>query len=219
MDELSVFPPFSPSGRRYNVSAKRILDVLVSLLLIILLSPLMGMICLAIRLTDRGPVLFRQTRVGKDGKHFQCLKFRTMVTDSDAQLRSYLATSQEARREWAVNQKLKCDPRIIAIGHFLRTSSLDELPQLFNVLIGDMSLVGPRPIVPDETHRYGDRVHHYLAMRPGITGLWQVSGRSETTYEERVKMDTLYVQNWSFQRDLIILIMTIPAVIMRKGSC
>jgi Undecaprenyl-phosphate galactose phosphotransferase WbaP len=188
-------------------------------LLLFLLAPLFAVVCLAIKATDSGPILFRQTRVGKDGKYFGCLKFRTMVCDADATLREHLARDDAARREWEETQKLKSDPRITRIGAFLRKSSLDELPQFLNVLAGDMSLVGPRPIVPSETVRYGDYLEYYLAVRPGITGLWQVSGRSMTTYAERVSLDARYVQNWGLLRDFAILAMTVPVVLTRRGSC
>jgi exopolysaccharide production protein ExoY len=219
MLQASVPLPSSRYHRRSARRAKRLLDLSLSLLLLFLLGPLLALICAAIRMFDGGPVLFRQVRVGKDGKHFICLKFRTMVLDSDARLRAHLASNEEARREWLDTQKLRSDPRITTLGTFLRKSSLDELPQLFNVLVGDMSLVGPRPILPGETYRYGEKLEHYLAVQPGITGLWQVTGRSETSYAERVLLDAQYVQNWSLLLDLVILVLTVPVVITRRGSC
>lgn len=198
---------------------KRLLDIIFSLCLLVVLGPLLLVIYAAVRLADPGPGIFKQTRVGKGGRSFVCLKFRTMVVDGEERLRQFLESNEDIRREWLLTHKLRADPRISGLGSLLRLSSLDELPQLLNVLIGDMSLVGPRPIVPAEMIRYGDRLNHYLAVKPGITGLWQVSGRSETTYDERVALDVSYVEQWSLVRDLLILIKTVPVVIARRGSC
>lgn len=199
--------------------AKRWMDVSVALLAIIALAPLMVVIAIMIRRGDGGPALFRQIRVGKDGRRFACLKFRSMVRDAESALQRHLATRPEAAREWAENQKLANDPRVTGLGNFLRRSSLDELPQLFNVLAGDMSLVGPRPIVPAECSRYGEDLKFYLAARPGITGLWQVSGRSDCSYPERVALDVAYAKNWRLTTDLVIVFRTVPAVLLRRGSC
>jgi exopolysaccharide production protein ExoY len=152
--------------------------------------------------------------VGFKGKYFDCLKFRTMVTDAPERLHQLLKSDPLAAAEWATNRKLRYDPRVTAIGAILRKSSLDELPQLFNVLKGDMSIVGPRPVTEEELIRYHHAVNAYLACRPGITGLWQVSGRSTTTYDKRIACDTFYASNWSMSLDAKILVVTIPAVLL-----
>ncbi len=187
-------------------------------LIIIFLAPLMIFIVLAVRLQDGGPVLFAQRRIGYGGRAFACLKFRTMAVDAEARLDQLLAEDPAARDEWTRDHKLRSDPRITPVGVFLRRSSLDELPQLFNVLRGEMDLVGPRPIVPSEVERYGRRIKDYYTVRPGLTGLWQVSGRSDTSYRRRVAMDTLYARSKDFAFDIRILILTIPAVLFRRGS-
>jgi exopolysaccharide production protein ExoY len=159
-----------------------------------------------------GPVLFRHKRVGFNGKRFSCLKFRTMAIDSPERLRRYLEENPAAAAEWVATRKLRNDPRVTAIGALLRKSSLDELPQLFNVLKGDMSIVGPRPITEEELGRYSEAVNAYYACRPGITGLWQVSGRSTTTFRRRVVLDSYYAHHWSMVLDAKIIMATIPAV-------
>jgi exopolysaccharide production protein ExoY len=173
---------------------------------------------LATILTSSGPALFRHKRVGFNGRHFGCLKFRTMVVDAPERLRRLLESDPAAAAEWAANRKLRYDPRVTAIGAILRKSSLDELPQLFNVLKGDMSIVGPRPVTDEELERYANSVGAYLACRPGITGLWQVSGRSTTTYNKRVACDTFYARNWSISLDLKILIVTIPSLLASDSA-
>ena len=209
-----------PAGRALIAGqmVKRCMDVGVALLAIVALAPLMVAIAVLIRRGDGGPALFRQIRVGKDGRRFACWKFRSMVRDAEAALQRHLAARPDAAREWAESRKLVNDPRVTPLGDFLRRSSLDELPQLFNVLRGDMSLVGPRPIVPAECARYGDDLKFYLAARPGITGLWQVSGRSDCSYPERVALDVAYAQNWRLSTDLVIVFRTVPAVLLRRGS-
>ena len=161
-----------------------------------------------------GPALFRHKRVGFNGKYFDCLKFRTMVTDAPERLRNLLESDPLAAAEWASNRKLRDDPRVTAIGDILRRSSLDELPQLFNVLRGDMSIVGPRPVTAEELIKYSDATAAYLACRPGITGLWQVSGRSSTTYSKRVACDAFYAREWSMALDAKIVIVTIPSLLL-----
>jgi exopolysaccharide production protein ExoY len=199
-----------PTGR----AAKRVVDIVLALSGIFLLAPLFVICFLATAFTSPGPALFRHRRVGFDGKHFDCLKFRTMVTDAPDRLRRFLESSPEAAAEWATNRKLRHDPRVTAIGSILRKSSLDELPQLFNVLRGEMSIVGPRPVTDEELDRYSSSVGAYLACRPGITGLWQVSGRSTTTYSKRVACDTFYARNWSMYLDAKIVIVTLPSVLL-----
>lgn len=199
-------------------SVKRLTDILVAGIAIIVFSPLLILVALMIRFTSPGPILYGHKRVGHNGRTFRCWKFRTMVTDADRALEHHLAVSPKARREWEETHKLRDDPRITSIGQVLRERSVDEFPQLFNVLLGDMSLVGPRPVVKDELPRYGSSARHYLSTRPGVTGLWQVSGRSETDYTRRVVLDRAYVQNCSVLMDLKILLLTIPAVLKARGS-
>jgi lipopolysaccharide/colanic/teichoic acid biosynthesis glycosyltransferase len=173
---------------------------------------------MAVYLGDGGPMFFAHRRVGRHGVPFPCLKFRSMAIDADLRLERLLAADVEARREWDADHKLRADPRVTPVGDFLRRSSLDELPQLFNVLRGDMSLVGPRPIVQAEAAKYGRRFKSYCKVRPGITGLWQVSGRNDVCYRERVALDVLYARRKSLAMDAGILIKTVPAVLLRRGS-
>jgi exopolysaccharide production protein ExoY len=202
-----------------GMNAKRAVDIVLALSGIILLAPLL-IICFAVTaLTSPGPALFRHRRVGFNGKHFDCLKFRTMVTDAPERLRRLLESDPLAAAEWTTNRKLRDDPRITAIGAILRKSSLDELPQLFNVLKGDMSIVGPRPVTDEELERYSSSISAYLSCRPGITGLWQVSGRSTTTYNKRVACDTFYARNWSMSLDAKIMVVTIPALLVSDNAC
>ncbi len=200
-------------------AGKRVIDFIVAALAILFTAPLYLLIAAAIKIDSRGPVFFYQMRIGRFGRPFACLKFRSMVVDADAQLSQYLLASEAAMLEWQQNQKLGADPRVTRVGRFLRRSSLDELPQLINVLLGHMSLVGPRPIVDSEITKYGEAIEEYLSVKPGITGLWQVSGRSDCSYAERVALDTKYVRTWCLQNDFIILLKTIPVVIQQRGSC
>ena len=196
-----------------GLTAKRIVDIAIALSAIVLLAPLLIICFAATVLSSPGPALFRHRRVGFNGTNFDCLKFRTMVTDAPDRLRQLLESDPMAAAEWAANRKLRYDPRVTAIGAILRKSSLDELPQLFNVLRGDMSIVGPRPVTDEELDRYSSSVGAYLSCRPGITGLWQVSGRSTASYNRRVACDTFYARNWSMALDAKILIVTIPSVL------
>jgi exopolysaccharide production protein ExoY len=202
-----------------GTTLKRILDVVLALSGIVLLAPLLIICFVATVISSPGPALFRHRRLGFNGKHFDCLKFRTMVTDAPERLRKLLESDPVAAAEWAANRKLRNDPRVTAIGAILRKSSLDELPQLFNVLRGDMSIVGPRPVTDEELERYSSSMGAYLACRPGITGLWQVSGRSRTTYNKRVACDAFYARNWSMALDVKIIIVTIPALLLTDGAC
>lgn len=197
---------------------KRALDIVLSATALIFLIPLLLLLALAVLVTLGRPVIFRHSRLGLNGKPFSCLKFRSMVRDADIRLKRHLAANPEAALEWAAQYKLKHDPRITPLGHFLRRTSFDELPQLINILMGDMSLVGPRPIVPDELVRYGDRAGQLLSVRPGLTGLWQVSGRNDLSYEMQVALDIHYIQNWTFTGDLKIIAKTIPAVLTQRGA-
>ncbi len=191
---------------------KRIMDILIAFPALVLAAPVMILVGLLIRITAGGPAIFSHSRVGFGGKPFDCYKFRSMVRNSDEVLKTYLDANPEARKEWVETQKIRNDPRVTFFGRMLRKSSLDELPQLINILRGDMSCVGPRPIVADELQRYGEHQAEYLGTRPGLTGLWQVSGRSCMDYENRVALDSQYVRNWSIWLDLIILLRTIVAV-------
>ncbi|KXJ42452.1 MAG: hypothetical protein AXW11_19100 [Marinobacter sp. Hex_13] len=167
---------------------------------------------------DGPQVIFSHQRVGERGQLFGCLKFRTMVVNAQEVLAELLENDEAARKEWEKDFKLKFDPRITKIGAFLRKTSLDELPQLFNVLKGEMSLVGPRPVINEEMKRYGSNAGYYLSVRPGMTGLWQVSGRNDVSYSERVNLDIEYVTKWSFWGDVKILAMTVGVVLNKEGS-
>jgi lipopolysaccharide/colanic/teichoic acid biosynthesis glycosyltransferase len=195
----------------------RAFDIVIALLAIIVFLPFLALAALAIKLSAPGPVLFVQPRIGRDGRPFPCLKFRSMVLNSQEVLSTLLETSPEARLEWDRDQKLRNDPRITPVGSILRKSSLDELPQLFNILAGQMSVVGPRPIIEAEIRRYGRRFDAYCSVRPGLTGLWQVSGRNEVSYEARVRLDALYARRKSTLYDLAICLRTVPAVLGSRG--
>mgnify|MGYP005849597981 CR=1 FL=1 len=196
---------------------KRAFDLVVASLLLVLLAPLFLWLRRQIR-KDGGPAIFGHERVGRDGESFVCYKFRTMVPGAQAELEHLLASDPELAREWEQNHKLKDDPRITPIGRFLRRTSLDELPQLWNVLKGEMSLVGPRPVVTEELARYGESLPYYFESTPGITGLWQVSGRNDVDYRRRVHLDCWYVKNWSLWYDVVILLRTIPILFRRNGA-
>ena len=192
---------------------------IVAALAVVLLGPLMLLVALAILVADGRPVFFGHRRVGRDGKTFRCLKFRTMAVDAEARLAGLLASDAAARREWALTQKLADDPRILPMGRVLRALSLDELPQFLNVLLGDMSLVGPRPVTSGELARYGAGAARYVAVRPGLTGPWQIGGRSGVSFQERVAIDVDYVSNRTFLGDVDIILRTPAAVIKRTGAC
>jgi len=205
--------------RAANGRLKRTFDFAIAAIALFFLAPAFLTIALLIRSGDRGPIFYRHTRVGRQGERFECLKFRTMAMDSEERLAQILLTDPHAAAEWQEGQKLRNDPRITKIGAFLRKTSLDELPQLWNVLRGDMSIVGPRPITRAELNRYGRDRRYYLLVRPGITGLWQVSGRSSTGYERRIRYDREYLEEWSWLGEFWILLMTIPAVLNTKDAC
>jgi len=196
----------------------RALDILGALLALMLAFPVMALVALAVKVTSRGPMLFAHRRVGRHGRRFACLKFRTMAIDADAQLKALLDSDPSARAEWQTSQKLRRDPRITSIGRFLRRTSLDELPQLFNVLRGDMSLVGPRPIVESEIPRYGRHFAIYCRVRPGLTGLWQVQRDADTSYRRRVAFDVAFARGRSLRLYLLILVRTVPAVLSGRGA-
>ena len=194
---------------------KRGIDIAGALFLLLLTLPLCIMVAVLIKITSPGPVLFRHKRLGKGGKEFTCFKFRTMVTDAEEQLRK----KEQLRRHFEGNYKIKDDPRVTRLGNFLRKTSIDELPQLLQVLKGDMSLIGPRPIVQPELSKYAIYANKLLSVRPGLSGLWQACGRSETTYAERVLMDMHYINYRCLLLDIQLLILTAVAVLRRSGAC
>ncbi len=224
-------------GRRFQIGAMsgvvsttnsltlvaRVVRRALSLILVVpgllLGAPLFLGLALAVKCTSSGPVFYGQERIGRGARRFLTWKFRTMVQDADVQLAKLLESDPTAREEWERDHKLRKDPRITTVGGFLRRTSLDELPQLWNVFVGDMNLVGPRPIVEDEIEKYGEAFLLYGRVTPGLTGLWQVSGRNNTTYEKRVRLDTFYVRNWTPWLDLWVLLRTVPVLLRREGAC
>ncbi len=194
------------------------LEIVIASTGLIVLAPVFALIALAVWVQDGGSPIFVHYRLGRGGVLFPCLKFRSMVVDSQTRLAALLAADPAAAAEWARDQKLRDDPRITRLGQWLRKTSLDELPQLANVLVGQMSLVGPRPIVESEVWRYGRYFEHYCSVRPGITGLWQVSGRNDLSYRRRVVLDTVYARTRSLAVDLAIMLRTVPAMLSGRGS-
>lgn len=205
-----------PASRSRKI--KRLLDICGALAGLILCAPLMLALAVLIRLDSAGPALYRQVRVGQGGRRFTLIKFRTMTPGSEEALLAHLSQSISQRKRWAKYQKLRRDPRLTRLGRTLRRFSLDELPQLWNVLKGEMSLVGPRPILPGQQAEYGPAYGDYLQARPGLTGLWQVSGRNRLTFAERACLDVCYIRNWSFWLDVQILARTLPAVLRGEGA-
>jgi lipopolysaccharide/colanic/teichoic acid biosynthesis glycosyltransferase len=216
-DEKTIGTEFFGKSRPVTFGVKRLMDIVGAGLLFITLAPVFALIAMVVAL-DGGPVLYNHRRIGKNGVPFDCLKFRTMMVGADTCLDEYLTYHPLAGEEWARDQKLSFDPRITPIGKLLRQTSLDELPQLFNVVKGDMSLVGPRPITEGELRHYGASAMHYLSVRPGITGLWQISGRNDVSYQKRVVFDRNYVEGMSLWQDLVILSKTPSAVLSRRGA-
>ncbi|HDX7440961.1 TPA: exopolysaccharide biosynthesis polyprenyl glycosylphosphotransferase, partial [Escherichia coli] len=212
--EVMIFRVQQNLAKWSSRTLKRLFDIIASIAIIILLSPVLLYISRLVK-KDGGPAIYGHERIGQDGKPFKCLKFRSMVTNSKDVLNELLQNDPEAKREWDTTFKLKNDPRITKIGAVLRRTSLDELPQLFNVLKGEMSLVGPRPIITAELERYNEEVDYYLLSKPGMTGLWQVSGRSDVDYETRVYLDAWYVKNWSMWNDIAILFKTVGVVLKK----
>jgi len=226
-------PPFAPAasyrGNRTGVGLRRpvarsseiltrALDIVTATILLIFLGPLMLVVAAAILIFDRGPILFAHRRLGRNGRIFRRFKFRTMVPDAERQLAHLLAANADAREEWAGDFKLRWDPCITAIGRLLRQSGLDKLPQLFNVLRGDMSIVGPRPIFEQQIEHYGRYFEHYSSVKPGLTGLWQISGRGDADYRRRIAMDVSYARNKCLRLDLRILALTLPALLLGRGA-
>ena len=200
--------------------SKRIIDYILSVIIFAVIIIPMIAVMILIKLTSPGAVIYSQERIGKNGKPFKCHKFRTMFNDADERLNEILLKDPEKKNEWERYWKLKDDPRITPVGKFLRKTSLDELPQIFNVLKGEMSLVGPRPVVKKEIEDYyKEEAEYYFKVPPGITGLWQVSGRSNTSYDYRVSLDSWYVKNWNLWLDVVILLKTVKAVIKHEGAC
>jgi exopolysaccharide production protein ExoY len=202
-------PPFHVS---------RLFDVLGVLVLLVFTAPLMLAVALLVKLQDGGPIFYGQQRLGYGGRTFKCWKFRSMVVNAELKLAMVLASDPAARQEWDDDHKLRNDPRITALGRFLRKSSLDELPQFFNILVGQMSLVGPRPIVVAEATRYGRWFKIYCSTRPGLTGLWQVSGRNNVDYRRRVALDVMFARRRSLRLYFGVLLATVPSVLKRDGS-
>lgn len=199
---------------------KRLVDIIAGLVGTILLIPITICIYIAKKILkeDDGPIFYDHLRIGKDGKHFKLYKYRSMIVGADEILKEYLAENEAARIEFEKNQKLKNDPRITKLGNFLRKTSLDEFPQFINVLKGDMSLVGPRPIVDREVELFGDKMKTVHSVRPGLTGYWAANGRSDTTYEQRVEMEAYYAENFSLLLDIKIILKTIKSVIKKEGA-
>jgi exopolysaccharide production protein ExoY len=197
---------------------KRGFDIAAAALGIVLLSPLFLMLAMLVKFSDGGRVFYGHSRIGRNGDVFHCLKFRTMVENGDQVLAAHFAGNPQSREEWLATRKLQNDPRVTRVGAVLRKLSLDELPQMFNILRGDMSIVGPRPVVKDELELYGPAADFYLKSRPGLTGLWQVSGRNDVSYGTRIAFDRHYVENWSLIFDLKIIAKTVPAVFSSRGS-
>ena len=210
LDEATV----EPVGGR----TKRCVDIAIAVCMLVTLSPFLLLIAGLLWLLEGGPIIYRHPRIGYGGRVFNCLKFRTMCVNGDQVLEAYFQSNPAAAAEWAITRKLKTDPRVSLLGRMLRETSIDELPQLFNVIRGDMSCVGPRPITAEELCRYEALVGVYLSTRPGLTGAWQVGGRNETSYAERVALDVKYVQSWSLRNDLKIIARTPHAVVSRRGS-
>jgi len=206
----------SPDGKGF--SAKRLFDVVIASLALLFLAPLLIVVGVLIRLQDGQKALYSQPRYGFKGETFQCFKLRSMVPNADAKLQAVIDSNPQARLEWELTRKLSNDPRITPLGKFIRATSIDELPQLLNIIRGDMSIVGPRPIPLYERSKYGEGFEQYCRVRPGLTGIWQTSGRSNVSYTERVEMDKTYVQTQTFLGDIWIIIKTVPAVLMSDGA-
>lgn len=214
-----LLPPRPALPATRHAGAIRLFDIAVAGAALMLLLPLLLLVAVAIKLLDPGPLLFAHKRLGQGGRAFRCLKFRSMTVDADVRLARLLEADPAARAEWAATHKLRSDPRITPIGRFLRRSCLDELPQLVNVLRGEMSLVGPRPITAAEAVRYGRHFPVYCSLKPGITGLWQVKRQDETSYRRRVAFDLTYARSRSLALNFAILLLTVPSVLRGQGAC
>lgn len=217
IENLGVSKPVYQLQSPFWIGLKDCMDIVGALFALLLFAPAFPILYMLVR-GDGGPAIYSQTRIGKNGKAFKCLKFRTMVVNSGEVLSELLESDAEARAAWEKDCKLKNDPRITKIGSFLRKSSLDELPQFWNVLRGDMSLVGPRPVLRNERKHYGACWDDYMLVKPGISGLWQVSGRNDTSYQKRIDLSSVYVREWSLGLDIFILIKTVFVVVSRRGA-
>jgi exopolysaccharide production protein ExoY len=217
-EQVSLTVHKLPTNGFHYCLAKRVLDILSVCVLLPYLAPLFLVVAIIVRISSPGPILFRQRRIGRFGREFTLWKFRSMYMNGDEILRKHLETNPEAAREWNQTHKLKNDPRVTSLGRILRRTSLDELPQFLNVLAGSMSLVGPRPIVSAEKAQYRDAYFFYTSAKPGLTGLWQVSGRSNLSYPQRVVLDEEYIRKWNLGLDLHILWRTAAAVWASKGA-
>lgn len=218
---FTTFSGHLPAGDLYRVQSsrlKRAMDLVLAIPVLVLVSPLLMAIFVLLKIFDPGPALFTQQRIGRDGRSFVVYKFRTMRVDAAERLEHLLANDPTAAAEWAKYQKLRNDPRVTLLGRFLRKSSLDELPQLLNILRGEMSVIGPRPVTAGEMQRYGADMPFYTAVRPGVLGLWQVRGRNKLTYPQRIAYDVEYVKTWSVWQDVKIMLEAIPVVLMGKGA-
>jgi len=201
-----------------NLALKRLLDLFLVFMSLPIVLPVVFVIAILIKATSPGPVFYGHMRVGKNGKPLKAWKFRSMVIDADKQLAHILATDPVRAAEWEKDRKFTDDPRVTKIGKFLRKTSLDEIPQLWNIFLGQMSFVGPRPVTKPELAKYGKYADYVLSVKPGLSGMWQISGRSDTGYEERITLDTYYIQNWSLWLDIWIIIKTVWVVIKGKGA-
>lgn len=202
-----------------RIPTKRFFDFLFSLFALAIASPILVIIAITIKFSSRGKLIYSHERIGRGGRPFRCYKFRTMYSDADKRLKDLLISNPHLKAEWEKNFKLKNDPRVTPIGTFLRKTSLDELPQFWNVIKGDLSVVGPRPVVREEIEKhFGENATKILSIRPGLTGLWQVSGRSDISYENRIALDMQYIDQQSLALDLILIAKTIPAMISSRGA-
>ena len=204
--------------KRFSLFLKRCMDLFLLAVTSPVTVPLTAIVAVAVKATSRGPVFYGHRRVGKNGKEFKCWKFRSMVMDADEQLQKILAENPQMRKEWEKDRKFTNDPRVTGIGKILRKTSIDEIPQFYNVLVGEMSFIGPRPVTRPELARYGDKADFILSVQPGLSGMWQISGRSDTGYEERITLDSYYIHNWSVWLDVWIIIKTIFVVLRGKGA-
>ena len=215
---ILVYSSTNNLTKKFSLFIKRSVDLLILLVSSPFVLPLVLVVSLLIKLSGPGPVFYGHKRIGKNGKEFKCWKFRSMVVDADKQLEKILAENPEMRAEWEKDRKFTNDPRVTKIGKFLRKTSIDEIPQFFNILTGEMSFIGPRPVTRPELAKYGSKADFILSVQPGLSGMWQISGRSDTGYEERITLDSYYIQNWSIWLDIWIIIKTIYVVLNGKGA-
>ena len=214
--DIVIVPKIAKGASKINyISVKRIIDVIISTIGLIVLSPIFLILAIIIKLDSKGPVFFAHTRYGKDGKKFKMYKFRTMYENAQDMINDF---TPEQMKEWKENFKLQDDPRITKVGKFLRKTSLDELPQIVNIIKGDLSIIGPRPVIEEELEKYGDNKEKFLSVTPGLTGYWQANGRSSTTYEQRMEMELYYIDNISPKLDVKIFFKTIESVIKKEGA-